>query len=61
MSDAPSYVICLNCETPCYVFEWDSDRLSEAYCAACGNDDPEQFVTEEEMEAMAAGNKDGEG
>ncbi len=52
--EAPEYLICLNCETPCYVFEWgDEEQATEAFCEACGNDDPEQFVTEEEYEALA--------
>jgi translation initiation factor 2 beta subunit (eIF-2beta)/eIF-5 len=46
----PDYVICLNCETPCYVFEWDEGKILEAMCEVCGNDDPEQFVTAEELE-----------
>jgi len=50
---APDYLICLNCETPCYVFEWADDRLTEAYCQVCGNDDPEQFATEEEFDALS--------
>ena len=49
---APDYLICLNCETPCYVFEWEDDRLTEALCQVCGNDDPEQFATEDEFDAM---------
>lgn len=49
----PEYLICLNCETPCYVFEWKESELVEATCEACGNDDPDQFTTEEDLEAMA--------
>lgn len=49
----PEYLICLSCETPCYVFEWKEGELVEAMCEACGNDDPEQFTTEEDLEAMA--------
>lgn len=51
----PDYVICLECETPCYMFEWVEGHVREAQCAACGNDDPNQFVTEEELEDMASG------
>lgn len=53
MSDAPSYVICLNCESPCYEFEWQDGKVSEALCTVCGNDDAEQFVTDEEMDSMS--------
>ncbi len=50
--DAPEYLICINCETPCYTFEWQNGRLVEAECQACGDDEPDEFVTEEEFEAM---------
>ncbi len=59
----PEYVICLECETPVYVFEWREGRVSEATCPMCGNDDPAAFATEEEMEEMAAsqsGEEEGE-
>ena len=48
----PEYVICLECETPCYVFEWTDDKLVEALCQACGNDQPDQFATADEIEDM---------
>ena len=50
----PEYLICLECETPVYVFEWREGRVLEATCPACGNDDPATFATEEEMEEMDA-------
>ncbi|NJL29045.1 MAG: hypothetical protein HC897_14735 [Thermoanaerobaculia bacterium] len=53
--DAPEYLICLNCETPCYVFEWKDGRLTEAVCDACAEDDVDNFATEEEFEAMTGG------
>jgi hypothetical protein len=46
-------VICLECEAPSYVFEWREDKLIDALCTTCGNDDATQFVTEEEYEEMA--------
>jgi hypothetical protein len=49
----PEYLICLNCETPCYVFEWKEGEPVEATCQACGNEDPEQFATDEDLEAMS--------
>lgn len=52
---SPDYLICLSCETPCYVFEWKDGVASEAMCEACGNDDPEQFVTPDEFDALTAG------
>ena len=49
----PDYVICLECETPCYIFEWQDDRLSEAMCTTCGNEDTSQFATESDYEELA--------
>jgi translation initiation factor 2 beta subunit (eIF-2beta)/eIF-5 len=49
----PEYLICMNCESPCYVFEWRGEKVVEAFCEACGNDDPEEFITDGEMEALA--------
>lgn len=51
----PDYLICLACETPCYVFEWKDGVATEARCDACGNEDPEQFVTPDEFDALSAG------
>jgi hypothetical protein len=46
----PDYLICLECESPCYVFEWKDGVVKEALCEMCGNDDPSQFATEDEYE-----------
>lgn len=54
MSETPEYLLCLNCETPCYVFEWFDGTLNEALCTVCGNDDTDQFMSEEEFEAMTS-------
>lgn len=51
---APEYLICLNCETPCYSFEWQDDQLAEALCLICGSDDTDEFVTEEDFEAITS-------
>lgn len=51
----PEYVMCLECESPCYDFEWDEGEVSEAFCEGCGNDDPTQFATEDEMDALISG------
>jgi hypothetical protein len=48
----PDYLICLNCESPCYVFEWREGKLAEPLCEACGNDDPDEFATPEDYEAI---------
>jgi hypothetical protein len=55
MASAPEYLICLECETPCYEFEWEEGALGEVLCTVCGNEDPEQFITEEEFEALSGG------
>ncbi len=50
----PEYLICMECETPVYVFEWAGGRVVEAMCPMCGNDDPSTFASEEELEEMTA-------
>jgi translation initiation factor 2 beta subunit (eIF-2beta)/eIF-5 len=55
MTSSPEYVVCVECETPCYVFEWEEGRLRDALCQACGNDDPERFATQEEFDALTGG------
>ena len=47
---SPEYLVCLECETPCYDFEWKDDKIAEVLCQVCGNTDPEQFVTPEDLE-----------
>ena len=49
----PDYLICLECESPVYTFEWKDDKVSEAICNVCGNEDASQFVTETEYEEMS--------
>lgn len=53
--DAPDFIICLNCETPCYTFEWSEGAVTEAFCMACGVDEPDQFATQEDFDALEAG------
>ena len=50
--EAPEYLICIDCETPCYDFEFQKGEVTEVICAGCGNEDPEQFLTEEQFEAL---------
>lgn len=52
---SPEYLICLECETPCYVFEWEDGKITEVMCMACGNDNPEQFVLPSELDDLAEG------
>lgn len=49
----PDYLICLECESPVYVFEWKDGVTKEAICEMCGNDDVSQFATEDEYEDLA--------
>ena len=49
----PDYIICLECESPLYTFEWKKDKIAEAMCEICGNEDTTQFATEGEYEDLA--------
>ena len=51
----PDYLICLECETPCYVFEWKDGQILEATCEACGNDDTDDFISQEDLDTLTAG------
>jgi hypothetical protein len=48
----PEYLICLNCETPTYDFDFDDSKITAAVCTTCGNDDPSEFMTEAEFEEV---------
>jgi rubrerythrin len=37
------YLVCKECNTPCYVFEVEGDAIREAICPICGNDENERF------------------
>ncbi len=50
----PEYIICLDCETPCYEFEWHDGEVAEALCPICGNEDPTQFATDDDFDALTA-------
>lgn len=52
--EGPEYLICLECETPCYSFEWVEGKLTEAQCMMCGEDDVDSFATEEDFDALSA-------
>ena len=54
MSDSPDYLICLNCESPCYTFEWQEGKLTEVLCVTCGADEPDEFATQEDLDALIA-------
>ncbi|HVT16211.1 MAG TPA: hypothetical protein VHQ90_08550 [Thermoanaerobaculia bacterium] len=46
----PDYLVCLDCETPCYDFDWQDGTIREALCRACGNDDPDEFALPEDID-----------
>lgn len=50
MSDEPEYLICLQCETPTYQFEFANGKVATVICTTCGNDDVSDFMTEAELE-----------
>ncbi len=37
------YLICRQCQTPCYIFEMVGDEITEALCTACGNEETTGF------------------
>ncbi|MDH3745406.1 MAG: hypothetical protein OES47_09930 [Acidobacteriota bacterium] len=51
----PDFLVCVECESPCYIFEWKEGVLTEAICEVCGNDDPDSFVTPDDYDALAGG------
>lgn len=53
--DDPEYLICLECETPTYQFEYIGGKLATVVCGTCGADDPSDFLTETEWEEQTGG------
>ncbi|HYM62702.1 MAG TPA: hypothetical protein VEZ11_17595 [Thermoanaerobaculia bacterium] len=53
MESEPEYLICLQCETPTYQFEYNEGKLISALCTTCGTDEVSDFVTESEFEEEA--------
>jgi hypothetical protein len=51
--DEPEYLICLQCETPTYQFEYTNGKLATIICNTCGNDDPSDFMTETEWDEQS--------
>ena len=52
----PEFIICNECDSPVYTFEWKDGQITEAICTACGNDKPSLFTTDEEYgDEMASG------
>ncbi len=55
----PDFLVCLNCETPCYTFEWKEGALTEILCAACGNEELDEFASEEDLDALVSAPESG--
>jgi hypothetical protein len=55
MNDEPEYLICLQCETPTYQFEYHNGKLAVAICNTCGADNLSDFMTEAELEEQTGG------
>ncbi|MHC5022006.1 MAG: hypothetical protein ACYTGX_18250 [Planctomycetota bacterium] len=51
----PEFLICVECESPTYVFEWKEEKVVEAICEVCGNDDTDTFLSQREWEEMVGG------
>ncbi len=51
-SSGPEFLVCLECETPCYTFEWNNSHVTEILCQVCGNDEPDDFAALEDIEAI---------
>ncbi len=43
------YLLCKQCNTPCYIFEMDGNRIAEAQCLVCGNEEVGLFGFGEEV------------
>ncbi|MEA2166339.1 MAG: hypothetical protein QOK37_4466 [Thermoanaerobaculia bacterium] len=48
--EEPEYLICIQCDTPTYQFEYTNGKLVSAICNTCGADDLSDFMTEAELE-----------
>ena len=38
------YLVCKECQSPCYIFETEGGRVLEAQCTVCGNEDTMRFA-----------------
>lgn len=43
------YLVCRQCNAPCYTFEMERGTVTEAVCLVCGNDDIILFNIGEEQ------------
>lgn len=48
----PDFVLCLECDTPVYEFDWRDGEIKEALCPTCGNEEVDHFAHPEEIEEL---------
>jgi hypothetical protein len=53
----PDFIICNECDSPVYVFDWQDNQIKNAMCTSCGNDKPAYFTTEEDYGEMMSGSE----
>lgn len=39
----PEFLICKECETPCYDFEYKNGKILRAFCTVCGCEEVDDF------------------
>ncbi len=52
VTSIPEFLVCLECESPCYNFEWRLGTIKEILCLICGNEEPDDFARQEDIEAI---------
>jgi hypothetical protein len=54
MNEEIDFLVCKNCETPCYSFEVDAKgEILSAICMTCGNEEPGEFRVADAEESGA--------
>jgi hypothetical protein len=43
------FLVCKQCNTPCYVFEMGQGAVADAQCLVCGNEDTSRFDIGDEV------------
>jgi hypothetical protein len=49
------FLICKQCNTPCYTFDMEAGKIKEAQCLVCGTDDITMFELGDEATGDDAG------
>ena len=37
------FIVCKQCDTPCYQFDMHLGKIVNAFCSMCGNDEGDEF------------------